>query len=157
MRTYRTNRKQYSGLFKPNNVSNFIRCKYDTFSNGKTKKPKRKYILWSIEMFKVERLKNKSWIERKLGKESYTKSAIVDIKAKKKKGPCRMTWVNSPGRHNNFKCRCATHYIASSKIRPKFWASNCPIWLPTGWLRVTKFSIPKPKVIISSCETWFPL
>lgn len=64
-------------------------------------------------MFKVEKLKNMSWTERKLGKESYTKSAIVDTKAKKKKGPCRMTWVNSPGRRNNFKSRCATRYIAS--------------------------------------------
>lgn len=50
-------------------------------------------------MFKVEKLKNMSWTERKLGKESYTKSAIVDTKGKKEKGPCRvLTWVNSPGR-----------------------------------------------------------
>ena len=70
-------------------------------------------------MFKMERLKDMSWIERKLGKESHTKSALVDIKVKKKKGPCRMTRVNSPGRHNNFKCRCATHYIASKENKTK--------------------------------------
>ena len=46
--------------------------------------------------------------------------------------------------------------LPQRKIRPKFWASNCPICLPTGWLRVTKFSIPKPKVLISCCETWSP-
>lgn len=50
---------------------------------------------------------------KKARKESYTKSAIVDTKAKKEKRTCRITWVNSPGRRNNFKSRCATRYIAS--------------------------------------------